>query len=241
MSVSVGIDRKALRSISGAGVVVVGLLGAMVTGNVAQAPNEVELAAYSGMAAQGVDPNCRELSNGYRGDCARQLQSQIGAKPDGDFGSETEGKVREYQKAHGLKEDGIVGPDTKEALGVKRSQPKPPLELPANPVNSPKENPVTSPKENSSSKKPHPGWCPFGTHHGKGTGCRGGSINDNKRLNESLKDTGQMYKDAGECAGAGLAGGVSSQLRSPVPSFQGLAANSVPGAIACGASKPQGK
>jgi hypothetical protein len=45
-------------------------------------------------------------------------------------------------------------------------------------------------------------WCPLG--HAKNGHCRGGSINDNERLNDALKDTGGMYKDAAECAAKGV-------------------------------------
>jgi len=40
------------------------------------------------------------------------IQKLIGAKVDGKFGPETEGKVKTYQKSKGLKDDGIVGKDT---------------------------------------------------------------------------------------------------------------------------------
>ncbi len=40
------------------------------------------------------------------------IQKLVGAKVDGKFGPETEGKVETYQKSKGLKDDGIVGKDT---------------------------------------------------------------------------------------------------------------------------------
>ena len=40
------------------------------------------------------------------------IQKLVGAKVDGKFGPETEGKVKTYQKSKGLKDDGIVGKDT---------------------------------------------------------------------------------------------------------------------------------
>lgn len=43
------------------------------------------------------------------------LQFDVGT-PDGNFGSTTEGAVIAFQKAHGLKPDGIVGTDTARAL-----------------------------------------------------------------------------------------------------------------------------
>lgn len=40
------------------------------------------------------------------------IQKLVGAKVDGKFGPETEGKVKTYQKSKGLKDDGIVGKNT---------------------------------------------------------------------------------------------------------------------------------
>jgi hypothetical protein len=85
---------------------------------------------------------------------------------------------------------------------------------------------------------PAPTWCPLGTRHGKGSGCRGGSINDNKRLNKAVKDTGKMYKDAGECAVKGVAKGLTG---SGSPSFPGIAGRSLVESAKCGATKPEGK
>jgi hypothetical protein len=76
---------------------------------------------------------------------------------------------------------------------------------------------------------PLPTWCPFGTHGGKGKGCRGGSINDNERLNESVDDTLHMYKDAGECAGKGVVEGKANFWSSQIA------------AAKCGTTKPEGK
>jgi hypothetical protein len=82
-----------------------------------------------------------------------------------------------------------------------------------------------------------PTWCPFGTNHGKGSGCRGGSVNDNKRVNDSVKDTGDMFKDAGECAIEGVAKGVESKPKS----FWGLAKKSEEEGFKCGTKSPRGK
>ena len=35
---------------------------------------------------------------------------------DGDYGANTESAARRFQRAHGLKADGIIGPDTAAAL-----------------------------------------------------------------------------------------------------------------------------
>jgi peptidoglycan hydrolase-like protein with peptidoglycan-binding domain len=47
------------------------------------------------------------------------LQAKLGVPADGDFGRGTARAVREFQRKHGLKADGIVGPSTWAALGVR--------------------------------------------------------------------------------------------------------------------------
>jgi hypothetical protein len=77
-----------------------------------------------------------------------------------------------------------------------------------------------------------PSWCPFGTHGGPGGGCRGGSINDNQRLNDAVSDTAKMYRDAGECAIFGVVKGTAEGdplLGSWVPAAE------------CGSDKPEGQ
>lgn len=49
---------------------------------------------------------------GSKGDAVKLVQAVIGAKPDGDFGLKTEQAVMAWQKANGLKPDGVVGPVT---------------------------------------------------------------------------------------------------------------------------------
>ena len=46
----------------------------------------------------------------------RVIQYLLGARVDGYFGSETKTSVLQFQKAHGLQEDGIIGPLTWAAL-----------------------------------------------------------------------------------------------------------------------------
>jgi peptidoglycan hydrolase-like protein with peptidoglycan-binding domain len=66
----------------------------------------------SGMAGE---PTLRERSTG---NWVEHLQSTLEARGydpgpvDGDFGPRTEAAVKEYQEAHGLTADGIVGPLT---------------------------------------------------------------------------------------------------------------------------------
>lgn len=56
------------------------------------------------------------------GDDVRELQKALvakgfGGEVDGIFGSMTEARVRQFQRSHGLKSDGFVGPATRAALG----------------------------------------------------------------------------------------------------------------------------
>jgi peptidoglycan hydrolase-like protein with peptidoglycan-binding domain len=53
------------------------------------------------------------IQRGSKGDAVKLVQNVVGANPqDGDFGPGTEGKVKAWQKANGLKDDGVVGPMT---------------------------------------------------------------------------------------------------------------------------------
>jgi nucleoid-associated protein YgaU len=60
-----------------------------------------------------------QLQEGSKGDSVKGLQNALnvrsphgGLTVDGDFGAATENAVKEFQRNAGLKEDGIVGPDT---------------------------------------------------------------------------------------------------------------------------------
>lgn len=67
-------------------------------------------------------PSLAMLRMGSRGASVAQLQSLLGMvlapNERGVFGPKTEAKVREFQRAHGLKDDGQVGPKTWGALGL---------------------------------------------------------------------------------------------------------------------------
>ena len=56
------------------------------------------------------------LKKGSKGEAVKQLQKILGCRPDGVFGLTTEGLVRNWQKAHGLVADGIVGDKTWAAM-----------------------------------------------------------------------------------------------------------------------------
>lgn len=49
---------------------------------------------------------------GSKGAPVMLVQAIVGAKADGDFGAKTEALVKAWQKANGLKDDGVVGPVT---------------------------------------------------------------------------------------------------------------------------------
>lgn len=67
------------------------------------------------------------LKKGSRGNEVKVLQSALHLIPDGIFGKLTEEAVREFQKANGLKVDGIVGDKTWEKIsgsGIVKSKRK---------------------------------------------------------------------------------------------------------------------
>ena len=49
------------------------------------------------------------LRLGSQGEAVKLVQAVVGAKPDGDYGSATQRRVREWQSGHGLLADGVVG------------------------------------------------------------------------------------------------------------------------------------
>ncbi len=76
-----------------------------------------------GKAVQKRTVTDTNLSIGDKGIEVVALQRALAAEKfdiiaDGDFGSTTHGIVMDFQAENGLKPDGIVGPDTKKALGL---------------------------------------------------------------------------------------------------------------------------
>lgn len=84
-------------------------------------------AAYRRAAGQ---PSVEVLRPGARGESVVALQERLAAagykvQADGHYGDETRRAVTEFQKASGLKADGIVGAKTWEALPDSRTRPVP--------------------------------------------------------------------------------------------------------------------
>lgn len=76
-----------------------------------------------GATQQGlVNTNSRDpdqmptIRRGDRGAAVVLLQQQLLLKDDGIFGPKTDGEVRDFQTAHGLERDGVVGPSTWRAI-----------------------------------------------------------------------------------------------------------------------------
>lgn len=75
--------------------------------------------------------NIPTLRRGNQGDEVADLQMLLNSKygydleVDGNFGKATESAVKDFQKKHGLTADGVVGPKTWKALGVKAEAPEP--------------------------------------------------------------------------------------------------------------------
>ncbi len=58
------------------------------------------------------------LRNGSKGPGVKQIQEKLGVVPTGNFGPKTEAAVKAWQKTNGLKDDGIVGPNTLTKMGI---------------------------------------------------------------------------------------------------------------------------
>lgn len=60
----------------------------------------------------GKDIERMTIKVGSSGDDVRELQLGFGLKPDGDFGTNTETALIDFQRKHNLDDDGICGPST---------------------------------------------------------------------------------------------------------------------------------
>lgn len=54
----------------------------------------------------------KPLAKGDKGQDVKRIQNALGVEPTGNFGPETQAKVKAYQDRKGLKADGVVGPAT---------------------------------------------------------------------------------------------------------------------------------
>jgi hypothetical protein len=59
------------------------------------------------------------VKRGDRGAAVRSIQEELGISADGIFGAQTERAVKRFQRSHNLVPDGIVGPLTRSALGLR--------------------------------------------------------------------------------------------------------------------------
>ena len=59
------------------------------------------------------------VKRGDRGDAVRTIQRELGVPADGVFGEQTERAVKRFQRRHDLVPDGIIGPLTRGALGLR--------------------------------------------------------------------------------------------------------------------------
>ena len=91
-----------------------GVLGASTA-----VPPEVVAAACRSLEVPARPPadGRRLLELGDHGEDVRELQAFLPVLADGDFGATTDAAVRVVQQAHGLAVDGVVGPNTRAALG----------------------------------------------------------------------------------------------------------------------------
>ncbi|KKK39058.1 hypothetical protein WQ57_04530 [Mesobacillus campisalis] len=89
------------------------------------AANGYKVSGGASLPVTGVPSSSTVLKKGMRGAEVRNLQRILTNKGystkgiDGVFGPATEAAVKKFQKAKKLKADGIVGPATKKALGMK--------------------------------------------------------------------------------------------------------------------------
>jgi murein L,D-transpeptidase YcbB/YkuD len=58
------------------------------------------------------------LKRGLSGEPVKILQAKLGVTADGQFGPGTETALKAHQQQHGLKVDGIAGPDTFAQMGL---------------------------------------------------------------------------------------------------------------------------
>ena len=86
---------------------------------------------YGNIPTPAPTPSVRDLQKGCTGEDVKKAQSSLLSKGydpqgiDGIFGNNTEKATKNFQKANGLKDDGIIGPKTREKLYSDNSQNSP--------------------------------------------------------------------------------------------------------------------
>jgi peptidoglycan hydrolase-like protein with peptidoglycan-binding domain len=128
-------------------------------------PKHAALAAQTESSPEVNLDNCPILHPGYpTGGCVAQLQTDLNViqghhlAVDGTFGSagsQTYNAVITFQRAHGLQQDGMVGPATKQALDAALSAPAPTVSAPA-PTVPPATTPAAAPSAQGSTASADP-------------------------------------------------------------------------------------
>jgi len=80
------------------------------------APPPALIPAAEPPARPGAPAGRPTLRRPATGELVKQVQTKVGVVADGTFGAKTEAAVRDFQRAHGMTPDGIVGPGTWAAL-----------------------------------------------------------------------------------------------------------------------------
>jgi peptidoglycan hydrolase-like protein with peptidoglycan-binding domain len=75
-------------------------------------PQPILIPAVEPTAPPGAQVGRATLRRGMHDDLVKRIQLKLNLNPDGVFGADTEVAVREFQRAHSLVPDGIVGPKT---------------------------------------------------------------------------------------------------------------------------------
>jgi peptidoglycan hydrolase-like protein with peptidoglycan-binding domain len=80
----------------------------------------VAFASSGGTGTSSSDKNeSQTLSLGSTGSAVKQLQRKLHVRTSGYFGNETRNAVKHFQKRHRLQADGVAGPATLRALGIR--------------------------------------------------------------------------------------------------------------------------
>lgn len=94
----------------------------------------------------------RDLARGMKGEDVRAWQRQLVADgyvnivPDADFGELTYAATKEWQWERGLKDDGIVGPETRARIGTRPTRTRPAaVAVPSSPAPAPAVKPAPAP------------------------------------------------------------------------------------------------